>query len=163
MTGLAYLWSRRQCGLRVWLSRPWCTSGVGEKLGIICTRIGAADVLDPNVSTIPQDPAHATRLPMPLLVSSFIGAVPVQNIDFGRNQTYDLAVFEPRRDPLTRDAWYCDIEFETSESYFPFVRLELVRYQPNSLPDCKVSSIVMTTFLQLLPDRSFSQLVCFGV
>lgn len=151
--------STRHCaGLRVWLARPWFTSGDGEKLGLVYeegSTITRFDELYHEVSIISQDPMHATRLPVPFQESSFPGADHVHNISLGTIENYDLALFEPRPDG-TRDAWYCDIEFETSESYFPFVRLGLVRYQPNSLPECKVSSIVPTTFLQPLPDRSLT-------
>jgi hypothetical protein len=32
----------------------------------------------------------------------------------------------------SRGLWYSDIELDTEDAYFPFVRLALVRYQPNS-------------------------------
>jgi hypothetical protein len=52
-----------------------------------------------------------------------------------------------------RQLWYCDIVINPGESYFPFVRLALVRYQPASLPDMHLSSVAMASFQQLAPDR----------
>ena len=49
--------------------------------------------------------------------------------------------------------WYSDIELDPGASYMPFVRLALVRYQPNSLPDAKISKVFLTDFAQVLPRR----------
>ena len=155
-----YMSARRSAGLRVWLSRPWFTSGAGEMLGLVCSRGGP---LAPSVdlyremSVISQDPAHTSVLPQPLRTQSFPGAdLVVENVPFPlHNLASDLVAFNPRYDP-ERDAWYCDIAFETSEAYLPFVRLGLVRFQPKSLRNCQVSSIVPAAFLQPLPDRSLT-------
>jgi len=129
-------------------------------LGLVCGLGGPmapASELYREISVISQDPAHASALPMPLRAASFPGAdriasnVPLQVGSLRR----DVAAFHPRYDP-GRDAWYCDIEFETGEAYFPFVRLGLVRFQPKSLENCLVSAIVPTAFLQPLPDRTLT-------
>ncbi len=54
-----------------------------------------------------------------------------------------------------RQLWYCDIQFkpERVTSYYPFVRLALARYQPNSIADAHLSRVVLTDFAQLVPDR----------
>ena len=39
------------------------------------------------------------------------------------------------------------------ETYTPFVRLALVRYQPHALPQAKISRVVLADFAQLTPDR----------
>src|SRR5690606_20368096 len=41
-------------------------------------------------------------------------------------------------------------------SYMAFVRLALVRYQPNALPGAKVSKVVLAEFAQVLPRRRAS-------
>ena len=53
----------------------------------------------------------------------------------------------------SRRMWYSDIELDPGVSYMPFVRLALVRYQPNSLPDAKISKVFLTDFAQVLPRR----------
>lgn len=50
--------------------------------------------------------------------------------------------------------WYCDIEIDPGDSYFPFVRLAVARYQPHSLAGAHLSRVVMTDFIQLPPDRT---------
>ncbi len=53
----------------------------------------------------------------------------------------------------TRRLWYCDLEVEAGSGYMPFVRLALVRYQPNALYDAKISNVVLSEFAQVLPRR----------
>jgi hypothetical protein len=55
-----------------------------------------------------------------------------------------------------RKLWYCDIVMDSGEAYFPFVRLALVRYQPQSVADAHLSRVVLAEFAQLLPDRAAS-------
>ena len=55
-----------------------------------------------------------------------------------------------------RGLWYCDIELSLGRSYFPFVRLALVRYQPHALPDAKISRVVLADFAQVAPRRTVS-------
>jgi len=56
----------------------------------------------------------------------------------------------------TRRLWYCDIEMDPGDAYFPFVRLALARYQPESIADAHLSRVVLADFAQLVPDRSAS-------
>ena len=59
-----------------------------------------------------------------------------------------------------RQLWYCDIELDPGQSYYPFVRLALARYQPRSVQtandDCKLSRVTQAEFMQLVPDRTAS-------
>ncbi|WP_309672735.1 hypothetical protein [Gemmatimonas sp.] len=52
-----------------------------------------------------------------------------------------------------RKLWYCDIEIRHGESYFPFVRLALARYQPTSVDGAWLSTVVLCEFSALAPDR----------
>jgi hypothetical protein len=52
-----------------------------------------------------------------------------------------------------RKLWYCDIDIDTGDSYYPFVRLALARFQPNSINNCHLSRVVLAEFAQLAPDR----------
>src|SRR5262249_55283222 len=53
-----------------------------------------------------------------------------------------------------RKLWYCDIEVDPGDAYYPFVRIALARYQAHSVPDAHLSRVVMTDFIQLAPDRT---------
>jgi hypothetical protein len=62
--------------------------------------------------------------------------------------------FQPQFDE-SRGLWFADLTINTSsQTYMPFVRLALVRYQPHALADAKVSRVVLADFAQLTPDRS---------
>jgi hypothetical protein len=52
-----------------------------------------------------------------------------------------------------RRLWFSDIEINAGASYWPFVRLALCRYQPESRNDCHLSRVILSEFVQLLPDR----------
>lgn len=53
-----------------------------------------------------------------------------------------------------RKLWYCDIDIDAGTSYFPFVRLGLARYQPNSIPGVHLSRVVTPEWAQILPTRA---------
>ncbi len=61
--------------------------------------------------------------------------------------------FPPQYDETT-GRWFADIHLDTADAYAPFVRLSLVRYQPNSLDRCAISPIVLADIVQPLPDRT---------
>lgn len=152
--------SRRDgLGLRVWLSRSWWSSGAGELLAVVCDRGGpltAESDLSREITVIAGDPAHGTALPLPLRAQSFPNADVVRrDLPLGRGLTRDIAAFAPIWD-AGRQAWYCDLLFDTGEAYFPFVRLGLARYQPFSLPGCELSALVPTAFVQTMPDRTLT-------
>jgi hypothetical protein len=152
--------TREGLGLRVWLARPWFSSGAGELLAVVCDRGGqvtANSELSREITMIVQDPAHASVMPQPLTAGAFRNAELIrENVrlsEFPISQ--DIAAFRPVWDSH-RQAWYCDIEFPTGAAYFPFVRLGLVRYQPHAIPGCELSPIVPTAFVQTVPDRTLN-------
>ena len=53
-----------------------------------------------------------------------------------------------------RDLWFADIAVDEASLYAPFVRLGLVRYQPNAIPGAEVSAVVTTDPIQLIPTRT---------
>jgi hypothetical protein len=53
-----------------------------------------------------------------------------------------------------RQLWYSDIELSPGLAYFPFVRLALARFQPESIDDAHLSPIVLTDFIQLTANRT---------
>ena len=62
------------------------------------------------------------------------------------------AAFVPQYDP-DRRLWYCDIDVDAGDAYFPFIRLALARYQPYSISGTHLSRTVLAEFAQLTPDR----------
>jgi hypothetical protein len=53
-----------------------------------------------------------------------------------------------------RSLWYCDLELDPAQAYFPFIRLALARFQPDSVPGAHLSKVVVANFAQILPERN---------
>jgi hypothetical protein len=68
---------------------------------------------------------------------------------------YRVAVvgYKPEYDK-DRGLWFCDIAIDFGASYFPFIRMALVRYQPISVENAHLSNVVLADFAQLAPDRA---------
>ena len=146
-------------GLRVWLDRPWFSSGDGELLGVVIlghnrpfTDIPSA--LVPFVTQWGLDPLWDTALPkFRIRVQDFPARVADEPVSLRELDAAVHVVGHRVRWDGTRRKWYCDIELEPGPSYMPFVRLALVRYQPNALDDARVSKVVLGEFAQVLPRR----------
>ena len=147
--------------LRVLLDRPWYTSGDGELLGVVLypapTRgVPPGDELHPYVSLWGEDPTVPTRG----LPSSSPGAEELPATTTFRSglsvpgtaSRVDVAGHEVAYD-AERDLWYCDVVLDVAEAYLPFVRLALARFQPNSIDDAQLSSVVLAPTVQLPPRR----------
>lgn len=157
----------RSGGLRVWLDRPWWSSGAGEQLGVVFDSSPADDAderIRPYLTTWAPDPARPSRptgapiFPRAAAVASGLhlaeaplNAPPVMvaahNVDWDAN----------------RGAWFTDIEVRDlptnpenpySYPYAPFVRLAIARYQPSSLPTTELSAVTVTDPVQLPVHRS---------
>jgi len=147
-------------GLRVWLERPWFTSGNGELLGVVIlgenrpfTDISAE--LVPLVTQWGLDPIWDTALPKHRSrVSDFPARVTDEQVELREmaGQMVHVVGHRVHWDP-ERSLWYCDIELNAGRTYMPFVRLALVRYQPNALSAAKISKVVLGEFAQVLPRR----------
>ncbi len=55
-----------------------------------------------------------------------------------------------------RKLWYCDLQLDAGRSYFPFVRLALARYQPDSIAGQHLSRVAFPDFAQLVAERAGS-------
>jgi hypothetical protein len=151
-------------GLRVYLERPWYSSGEGELLGVSLYNFGNGNPIDReiwkcHVTQWGGDPIWKTD---PLVM-----AVP-QMWNFpdesASEQGLSLEAPAPGRVDVVgypvafdeeRQLWYADLTINTdSPTYAPFVRLALVRYQPHAIPDAKVSNVVLADFAQLTPSRA---------
>ncbi|MCG6875314.1 MAG: hypothetical protein LJE97_09520, partial [Betaproteobacteria bacterium] len=147
-------------GLRVWLERPWFTSGNGELLGVVIlgenrpfTDIGSA--LVPLVTQWGLDPIWDTSLPKyRTRVSDFPARVADEQVELREvaGQMAHVVGHRVHWDSV-RSLWYCDIELDVGRTYMPFMRLALVRYQPNALQAAKISKVVLAEFAQVLPRR----------
>lgn len=159
--------TRQGGGLRVYLDRPWWSSGDGELLGVLLWP-GAfggppepPDSLKPYVSRWGIDPIHAspptTQFPtldrFPLHVAESATPLSLQELN---DQPAVLVSGHAVGFDTQRKLWYCDIEVDPDPTYFPFVRLALARYQPISLTNAHLSRAVLADFIQTAPDRTFT-------
>jgi len=147
--------------LRVYLGRPWFQSGIGELLGVVVSNVAIGSLptrLQPLVSGFGSDPVFSASPVGTAQVSSFPLATHKGTGLLLEEQTglfpwVDVAGHEVGWDK-DRRLWFADISIGAGQSYFPFVKLALVRYQPASLPGIELSRVVQADFIQLTPDRS---------
>ena len=150
--------------LRVYLDRPWFSSGDGELLAVVVAAPvsgrGAArfsaipQALSDRVTQWGLDPLWDSSLPrVAAEAADFPLRVAEASIRLPDGAGSVLAVAHCVAWSAERQLWYCDIEIATGASYMPFVRLALARYQPNALADALLSPIVLADFAQVLPRR----------
>jgi len=166
--------STRVGRLRVYVDRPWYSSGEGELLGVVFKGLYASsspfdsdpDQLEshkPYVTQCGQDP---TMVSAPVLAAMPGQTSPSIVSDARRGHSLSLdeklglqvdvdgypVFFDPER-----NAHFADIAVPVGDgAYFPFVRLALVRYQPDSIDGVELSRVVVADFAQLAPDRTAS-------
>jgi hypothetical protein len=148
--------SRSSWRLRLALRGSWYRTGIGERLAVIVAPDPSAGG-SPPFSLLGRDPVSVTGPVGPLLPLSWCAGAAQIVTGFtlaDLNVPADLAVYDVVADG---DSYFCDIELRppagAPASYCPFVRLSVARYQADSLADRKLSSLTMTDWAQLLPDR----------
>jgi hypothetical protein len=159
-------------GLRVYLERGWFSSGEGELLGVALWN-GTNGVLD--AANRDKFKAYFTQWGMdPLWKTAGLGYAPdtyhfpdhvaadyavtleerTAQLANGQPGRVDVVGFPVTLDP-ERNLLFADLTIKTDlDTYAPFVRLALVRYQPHALADAHISRVVLADFAQLTPDRS---------
>jgi hypothetical protein len=152
-------------GLRIYLERPWFSSGDGELLGVALLANAATpadlakhDEMKSLVSQWGIDPVFDADLPPAAMrATNFPAAVASETATVDEIAGKSVFVVGHRVQwDAGRKLWYCDVELSLGRSYFPFVRLALVRYQPHALPSAKISRIVLADFAQVAPRRTVS-------
>ena len=167
---------RKGGGLRIYLKRPWFSSGDDEMLAVILPNQEISGGIKPmsmilggNYTNIythwGADPLFNSALPQ--LTSPSAGSFrlnPVLDKDLiypqqpEQTDTKATAVAYPVEFDKDRQLWYCDIAINTEQMYFPFIKLALARYQQHSLrtenTDVCLSSVVMAGMMQLVPERN---------
>lgn len=149
-------------GLRLYLDRPWFSSGDGELLGVVVLappRLGGGPIteLRKYVSQWGSDPVWSSDGPnVELDPSHFENARTTLDV-LSVAENPDLAVsaigFNVEFN-AERKLWFAEIVFRAQPSYYPFVRLAVARLQPDSITNAHLSPIVRTEFMQLVSDRT---------
>ena len=163
----------RRAGLRIYLDRTWYASGDDEQLAVICAR-GADDIgLDRKVSQWGADPVWRQKGPAirPMLLefdhlfhqtgyddrdrSAYpVGAArQLPLVDDPARPNVTVLGYRPQYDTV-RKLYYVDIAIDPGSAFWPFVRLVVARYQPDSLPDLHLSPTVRLDYSQVIPTRT---------
>lgn len=174
----------RRAGLRLFLERPWFSSGADELLGILLAPGGddtfGQQVPDksgfPFVSKWGGDPAwlSAPVEPRPLALVQLDNLL--RTIGLDDRPEPGRPVTPPKQLPLAslpgqpavtvvgyrpqynqeRKLWYVDIALDPGPTFWPFVRLAVSRYQPDSIDGCHLSPPIRCEYTQLTPERTTS-------
>ncbi|MBM3690217.1 MAG: hypothetical protein FJW80_11330 [Actinobacteria bacterium] len=162
---------RRGGSLRVYLARPWFTSGVGEELAIVLRPRGGSDdtARDALVTQWGQDPITtggalptanyptADRFDSDSVARGVRLAEMNATVDVVR---YPLGTYNGRGEvsgyDADRDMWFVDLAIDHGDAYRPFVRLAFARYQPSSVDELQLSPVALVDVVQLEPDRTAS-------
>lgn len=169
-----YFSVRKTSGVRVYLQRPWHTTGADERLGVLVydspaageAALGRHDPVCRLVSHWGLDPLEDDAdLGVPQLSSENFPArkeviKTMTLLEMGRTRepsTYGTAVVghEVQFD-AERGLWYADVEITLPIQRFPFLRLGLVRFQPMSAIGNHVSRVEVPDPVQLPPTRTLS-------
>lgn len=155
-------------GLRVYLKRPWFSSGDDEMLAVILPeshsnmRILSLGSGYTNIYTHwAMDPILYGEKPQNVspLVSDFrMNPVVDTKLEYpGKRGTFAKAVAYPVHFDEERQMWFCDMAINPGNMYFPFIKLFLARYQPYSVreetSDMCLSDVVVAKMTQLMPER----------
>ncbi|MCW2636374.1 MAG: hypothetical protein JWQ99_2741 [Blastococcus sp.] len=214
--GEPFAWRQvRRSGVRIWLARPWFSSGDGELLGVLVfdpdewvrqddswvRRPKAEQVADGSTSLWAADPivqhGGGTSNPTvpPLLAfdqlvldlaetgsADQLGIEPPgggheaggRDRGWARAPGNPVAAAEriPLRDVRGRPAvrvlgyqpeydeasgrWFVDVALQETPALWPFLRLAVARYQPDSIDGCSLSPVALTSWTQPLPTRTLT-------
>jgi hypothetical protein len=167
---------RRRAGVRIYLERPWYSSGEGELLGVLLAPGGDdTQALRHPVSQWGADPVwvsapvtpRAMFLQLDNLLRVFglddrpgdaLPVVPPATLPLAAVPGSPLVTvlgYRPQYS-VDRGMWYVDVAIDPGSTFWPFVRLALARYQPDSIPGCHLSAPVQSDFAQLTPERTTS-------
>lgn len=161
----------RRSGVRIYLERPWFSSGDGELLGLVLA-MGSDKATADHVSLWAGDPAFLQEGPknrsiLPLTdVAHLIGlddrregARPVGPptsrtlVDVPGNPAVWVLGYEPEYSSERR-MWFADVALDPGTAIWPFVRFAVTRFQPSSLAGLHLSPVVLCDFTSVPPERT---------
>uniref|UniRef100_UPI0032177872 hypothetical protein n=1 Tax=uncultured Draconibacterium sp. TaxID=1573823 RepID=UPI0032177872 len=156
-------------GLRVYLKRPWYSTGEDEMLGVVLP-----DAKSNIRSFAASGPSYTNQYTHwgidPILYGQKPQGVSPEVTDFRMNPVVDSKLQHPDKPGALakvvaypvhfdqeRQMWFCDMAINPKDMYFPFIKLFLARYQPHSVreenSDVCLSPVVVAKMTQLVPER----------
>jgi hypothetical protein len=163
----------RRSGVRIYLERPWYSSGNGELLSVLLAPGADDGNLQPWVSQWGGDPIWVAAPVSRRALGDEVRDVLALPRDAPSDADDALPVLQ-RRLPLRegsgqlqvdalgyrpvfsaeRSLWYVDVAIDPGSAFWPFVRLAVARWQPDSIAGCQLSPVVRCDFVQLPPERT---------
>jgi hypothetical protein len=165
----------RRPGVRIYLERPWFSTGQGELLAVLLAPFGADQGLESIVSQWGADPIWRSRK-----VASrgmFVGfdnmvralgltdrpddarpVAPPVSMPYAAvkgSPVVTVLGYRPQYN-AERQLWFVDVAIDPADHFWPFVRFAVARYQPDSINGCHLSKPVKCDFIQLMPERTAS-------
>ena len=156
---------RRLGGLvRLEIEGPWFQTGEGERLAVLASTDGRPPLeLSPFITQVGGDPIWDTPLPHRWPTRDMFANA----LDDGEvgllEDVGGLVDFVSCKPFFHGGRWHVDVSLPSiaAESYCPFVRLAVARYQPNSLLnqeakpmlDLRLSRAILSKFVPLVPPR----------
>ncbi|MEV5408971.1 hypothetical protein AB0K60_09045 [Thermopolyspora sp. NPDC052614] len=158
---------RDGAGVRIYLDRPWFSSGDDELLAIVLDP-PEGDPLPGHLTTRwGTDPiwSDATVLPPPAPVN-FPGPVAapaglrLAESGAGRELIAAVVAYDPSFDP-EKGLWFVDVDIDLGpagreSACYPYLRPALARYQPHALTGLELSAVVQAEFAQPVPRRTLT-------
>ncbi len=154
----------RTANIRVYLKRPWYSSGDEEKIAVILPPKGAEPLRNPVLKKYctvwGKDPVflapdlNNSNYPQ---VDHFPFAADYDNVKLAEEDvTVAVAAYKVMFD-AEKQLHYADIPVNTGFAYFPFIKFSLARYQRHSVrkdgKDCCLSNMVVTDWMQVVAGR----------
>jgi hypothetical protein len=151
-------------GLRVYLGRPWFSSGDGECLGVVLipgnqpVTAGVPEIVQKFGTLWGRDPIWMAGGNVSNACHAGSFALAINNntgltLDEVAGATYEVAGHAVQYDPV-RQLWFSDLVVDLGTTYNPFIRLALARYQPDSIPGAHLSHVVLADVFPLSPTRT---------
>jgi hypothetical protein len=163
---------RRRAGFRIYIERPWFASGEGELLGVLVAPGGNEALLGNHASQWGSDPVwlqagpkfraiylelddllHATGFDDRPVAARPVAPPALLPLPEADGNLVQVLGYKPEFQP-DRNKWFVDVAIDPGTAVWPFVRLAVARYQPDSLPNCQLSRVVHCVFTQLTLERT---------
>jgi hypothetical protein len=165
----------RRAGVRIYLERPWFSSGEGELLGVLVQ--SGAQPGPGGYSLWAQDPIWVGNSfdnphipPLSLIdfwraegsddvwqpgepVARGVNLLLPTGVDTERTYRASVLGYRPQYSDERRK-WFVDVALNPGVVVWPFIRLAVARYQPASIANAELSAPVLCDFVQVPPERA---------
>lgn len=161
--------TRSSASIRVYLERPWFSSGINEDLAVLVRPRRNGGAVSDYVSRWGGDPTvtGGGKLPSawPKAPQFTNRQMAMEGIRLAEDPSLKVAavVYHIGREAADgsligwdadRDQWYVDLDIDIDDAYKPFIRLALARYQAGAPDRLQLSPVTLLDVVQLDPSRT---------